>query len=243
MTGLNLTTPHRSPSVHLARPIATRPLGSVLIVGAHADDACLGAGALASMLVSQGRRVVFITATDGRRGGYPAVRYQEDCDSAAILGVELVTWNLPDCRMSSQAAIELLASAVNEFSPEIILVHFGVDSHQDHRKLSAAANSVGRRAPSLLYYEGPTTRGFRPSLVLDVSSHWKRKLAALEAHKSQMSRGNYLEWADSVARFRAWPQFRASRCEAFAVHHADLFSLSTMIAHSVAEYAVSLTGD
>jgi LmbE family N-acetylglucosaminyl deacetylase len=243
MTALNSITERSSQLAQFARPAFTRTSGAVLILGAHADDASLGAGGFARMLVSQGHRVIFITATDSRRGGDPAIRYREDRESADILGVELVTWNLPDCEMSSQAPIELLGRAIKEFSAEMVLTHYGNDSHQDHRKLSRAAISAGRQVPSLLHYEGPTSRGFCPSLVLDVSDFWKQKVAALEAHKSQMSRGNYLEWADSVARFRAWPQFRSARCEAFRVHHADLRSLSETIAHPISRRAMQIAGD
>src|SRR5579871_4946669 len=120
MIALNSTTGPSSPSIQFARNAARHEPASVLILGAHPDDACLGAGGFASILVDQGRRVVFITATDGRRGGDPTIRNQEDRDSAAILGVELVTWNLPDCQMPSQAPIELLGRAIEQFSPDMI---------------------------------------------------------------------------------------------------------------------------
>ncbi|MDP6618947.1 MAG: PIG-L family deacetylase, partial [Nitrospinota bacterium] len=72
--------------------------------------------------------------------------------------------------------------------PDIVFIHYGQDTHQDHRNLCDAAISATRFVPNVLFYEGPSTRDFHPSVFVDIASTFSKKLLALNAHASQVTR-------------------------------------------------------
>lgn len=196
-----------------------------LILGAHPDDAVLGAGGLAAQLKARGGRVVLLSATLGELGGDPLTRKAEDIAAARILRVESDYGDLRDGRVTLRTSIRLVESAVARFKPTTVLVHHPRDSHQDHVHLSRAAVAACRQVPNLLFYEGPTSQCFCPSLVIDISAVWRLKREALLAYQSQLARVDLMRWADSVSRFRSWPRYnRRARCEGLHLHRGDLWS-------------------
>jgi LmbE family N-acetylglucosaminyl deacetylase len=195
-----------------------------MAIGAHPDDTCLGLAGFAVMMAAY-HEMIFITATNGELGGDPHVRAGEDRAAAELLGVHLIQWGLPDCGVDLQQATQLVNEAIHEFQPSMVFTHWPADSHPDHRTVAEATRSAARQVPCLLFFEGPTTEEFKPTLELDISSVWKQKLAALGAYASEMERGGFEYWADGKSRDRSWPRHKGGRCEAFSVHHGDLASL------------------
>jgi LmbE family N-acetylglucosaminyl deacetylase len=73
--------------------------------------------------------------------------------------------------------------------------------------------------PNFLFYEGPTTVNFTPNCFTDIEKVLDKKLACLEAHRSQVAKTNIedlsiLELAVSCANFRGI-QARVKYAEAF----------------------------
>ncbi|MDA1001621.1 MAG: hypothetical protein O2807_14035, partial [bacterium] len=73
--------------------------------------------------------------------------------------------------------------------------------------------------PNLLFYEGPTTLDFHPSVYVDIEEVLDKKVRALEAHASQMGKTNIpgkniLDMALATATFRGI-QARVHSAEAF----------------------------
>jgi LmbE family N-acetylglucosaminyl deacetylase len=204
---------------------------TVVVIGAHPDDACLGAGGVAAQAANR-LRVVFVSASRGERGGDPWIREVEDRVSAELLGVELVQWGLPDGDVGLQQAIELIGETVASLNPIAVVAHWPLDSHQDHRNVAQAAIAACRQVPVLLHFESPSTLDFEPALEVDISDVWPRKFEALVAHESHMTRGRFIEWADPLSLWRAWPRYKGRRCEAFAVNHADWGLLSQVLSGS-----------
>jgi LmbE family N-acetylglucosaminyl deacetylase len=103
----------------------------------------------------------------------------------------------------------------------VIFVHYLDDTHQDHRHLAQAAISASRYVPNFFFYEGPTTQSFAPSCYVDIQPVLDRKLASLEAHRSQITKTNIqdltiLESVVSCANFRGI-QARVKYAEAFQI--------------------------
>ncbi|HUF94216.1 MAG TPA: PIG-L deacetylase family protein, partial [Candidatus Limnocylindria bacterium] len=169
----------------------------------------------------RGHSVYMFVASDGARGGDGAERRREQHDSALILGAREVFWgDYVDTELPlNRELIVKLETVMRQVQPRMILVHNPDDTHQDHRNLAQAAMSATRYVPNFLLYEGPTTQNFAPNCSTDIEKVLDKKLAALEAHRSQVARTNIedltiLELAVSSANFRGI-QARVKYAEAF----------------------------
>jgi len=83
-----------------------------------------------------------------------------------------------------------IEKVIKEVKPELIFVHHQGDTHQDHRALSRAAVSATRYVRNVLFYEGPTTQNFAPTVFVDIGETLEGKMALLRAHESQVTKTN-----------------------------------------------------
>jgi len=194
---------------------------NVLAIGAHPDDIEYGCGGMLIKYAERGHSVYMFVASDGALGGDGAERRREQNDSALILGAREVFWgDYADTELPlNRELIVKLETVMRQVQPRMILVHNPDDTHQDHRNLAQAAMSATRYVPNFLLYEGPTTQNFAPNCSTDIEKVLDKKLAALEAHRSQVARTNIedltiLELAVSSANFRGI-QARVKYAEAF----------------------------
>jgi LmbE family N-acetylglucosaminyl deacetylase len=194
---------------------------NVLALGAHPDDIEYGCGGMLTKYAEKGHDVFLWIASDGSLGGEGAVRRQEQADSALIIGARKVFWGeYPDTEVPlTRELIGRIETVIKQIQPRMIFVHYPDDTHQDHRNLAQGTMSATRYVPNFLFYEGPTTQNFTPNCFTDVEKVLDKKLASLEAHRSQVAKTNIedltiLELAVSSANFRGI-QARAKYAEAF----------------------------
>jgi LmbE family N-acetylglucosaminyl deacetylase len=101
----------------------------------------------------------------------------------------------------------------------MIFVNSPDDTHQDHHNLAQATMSATRYVPNFLFFEVPSTQHFVPNCYSNIEKVLPKKLASLEAHRSQVTKTNIedltiLELAVSCANFRGI-QARVKYAEAF----------------------------
>ena len=194
---------------------------NVLAIGAHPDDIEYGCGGMLTKYAQRGHDVFLWIASDGALGGDGEIRRQEQGESARIMGVREVFWGeyLDTEIPLTRELIVRIESVIRRIEPRMIFVHYPDDTHQDHRNLAQGTMSATRYVPNFLFYEGPTTQNFSPNCFTDVEKVLDKKLACLEAHRSQVAKTNIedltiLELAVSSANFRGI-QARAKYAEAF----------------------------
>ena len=194
---------------------------NVLAIGAHPDDIEFGCGGMLTKYSEKGHDVFLFVASDGGLGGDAAIRRREQQDSALVMGVREVFWgNYRDTEVPlDRELIVRLEDVITQTQPRMIFVNFPEDTHQDHRNLSQATLSATRYVPNFLFYEGPTTVKFTPNCFTEIEKVLDKKLACLEAHRSQVAKTNIedlsiLELAVSTANFRGI-QARVKYAEAF----------------------------
>jgi LmbE family N-acetylglucosaminyl deacetylase len=194
---------------------------NVLAIGAHPDDIEYGCGGMLIKYAERGHAVYMFVASDGALGGDGAERRREQHDSALIIGAREVFWgDYLDTELPlNRDLIVKLETVIRQVQPRMIFVHNPDDTHQDHRNLGQAAMSATRYVPNFLLYEGPTTQNFAPNCSTDIEKVLDKKLACLEAHRSQVAKTNIedltiLELAVSSANFRGI-QARVKYAEAF----------------------------
>jgi LmbE family N-acetylglucosaminyl deacetylase len=194
---------------------------NILAFGAHPDDIEYGCGGTLALYAQKGHDVFLFVASDGGRGGVPEVRSGEQRDAALALGAREVLWGgYPDTEVPlSRELIAAAEAAIRRIHPTMIFVNYPDDTHQDHRNLAQATVSATRYVPNFLFYEVPSTQHFTPNCYTNVDKVLDLKLAALEAHRSQVTKTNIedltiLELAVSCANFRGI-QARVKYAEAF----------------------------
>jgi bacillithiol biosynthesis deacetylase BshB1 len=176
----------------------------VLLFGAHPDDVEWGAGGTALLMKQQKLRFAFIDLTAGEMGsrGTPDERATEARRAAEYAGaVTRETLNLPDCALvDTPETRKLIARTIRRLKPRVVMAPYWTDRHPDH----AAAGSMVRNAslfctlrrlddenaphrPDLfLYY---LLHHFeKPTLVMDISAVYERKLELLRLHETQFSK-------------------------------------------------------
>jgi len=194
---------------------------NVLALGAHPDDIEYGCGGMLTKYAQKGDSVYLFIASDGARGGDPAIRRREQEDAALALGATRVFWGgYADTEIPlNRDVIAHIEAVIQSVQPRMIFVNHPDDTHQDHRHLAQSTVSATRYIPNFLFYEVPSTQNFTPNCYTDIEKVLDRKLAALEAHHSQVTKTNIedltiLELAKSSANFRGI-QARVKYAEAF----------------------------
>lgn len=194
----------------------------ILAIGSHPDDIEFGCGGTLIKYAKKGHEVSLLVMTEGSAGGDPGVRRAEQERAAAILGARKVLWaDYRDTEIPpGRPLIQRLEEVVRLVGPDFIFVHFQDDTHQDHRHLASATFSATRYTRNVLCYEGPTTQNFVPNVFVDIDAVLEDKVAALQAHASQVMKTNIedlsiVDLARSSAHFRGI-QGRVRNAEAFA---------------------------
>jgi len=194
---------------------------NILAIGAHPDDIEFGCGGALIKYTQSGHRLFLLVMTGGELGGSSSVRTQEQKASGNILGAEKIYWGgYEDTHLVVDVdLIGKIEAVIAEVKPDFIFCNFPDDTHQDHRHLAQAIMSATRYIRNVLFFEGPTTQNFNPQVFVDISDTLNQKVAALEAHRSQVMKTNIedlsiVEVSRSSANFRGI-QGRVKYAEAF----------------------------
>jgi LmbE family N-acetylglucosaminyl deacetylase len=174
----------------------------VMVIGAHPDDAEIGAGGLLALCKARGLRtgVLVLTRGEGGAWGDPATRAAEARAASALLGVSVFhQLDLGDTRLDAgDANTATVEQLLLDHPPRLLVTHTDTDWNPDHRAAWVLAERAWARAnrarlhgeaaierPRVLQFAIDPRRALRPALVIDISEVWSAKLAALAAHATQ----------------------------------------------------------
>ncbi len=194
---------------------------NILAIGAHPDDIEFGCGGTLIKYALKRHPVHLLIMTDGGKGGDPAERRKEQEEAVKVLGAQQLFWGgYEDTEVPIERdLIQKVEGVLHRVRPELILVHWGDDTHQDHRHLSTSVVTASRYTRNVLFYEGPTTANFTPSIFVDIDAVLERKLKTLAAHASQVVKTgveglSIVDLAQAAAHFRGI-QGRVRNAEGF----------------------------
>ncbi len=176
--------------------------GRVLLLAPHPDDDVLGCGGTAALHAEQGDPVHVLVAFGGLEGDpderwdpreYAAIRRRETRAAGSHLGLsDYEFWDYPEGHLPSAvdltSAARRLAGLIESLRPETIYAPWVGEYHVDHHALARAA----RLAIALAGFRGAAW-GYEvwtplvPTLIVDVTSVFERKRAALEEHRTQLA--------------------------------------------------------
>jgi bacillithiol biosynthesis deacetylase BshB1 len=201
----------------------------VLALAAHPDDVELCAGGTLCLLAEQGYRTGIVDFTRGELGsrGTPEGRMEEAARAADLLGLQArENLGLPDGDIQNTKANQrALIERVRRYRPRIVLINALHVRHPDH-------GDAARLSLDALFYSGLVkvetaepdgspqepwrphhvlhymqALEFEPTLVVDVTGVWERRIAALRAFASQFYNPDYTPEADEPETFISNPGF------------------------------------
>lgn len=177
----------------------------VLVVAAHPDDAEISMGGTILRLLEAGAKVGVVDVTRGEMGtrGSQADRDAEAEAATKTMGLSArFNLGLPDARVEvSVPHREALAALFRQTTPDVVIAHHVEDMHPDHaatgqlaqqawylsglRRLAEQSGKGSAHRPKHLFHF-LSHRNTEPSLVVDVTSVWEQKLAAVRCYGTQL---------------------------------------------------------
>ncbi|MDE0960462.1 MAG: bacillithiol biosynthesis deacetylase BshB1 [Planctomycetota bacterium] len=176
----------------------------LLVIAAHPDDAEIALGGTILATIASGAKVGIVDLTRGELSsrGTPQLRAEETARATELLGVhwrsclDLADGSVRDDDASRAALVKVM----RQTRPKVVLAPWKDDLHPDHagagllahRSLylggvrlypAGCSGDVQHRAAVLGYYMCHTP--FEPSVVVDVTEHWNRKMEVVNCYRSQ----------------------------------------------------------
>jgi LmbE family N-acetylglucosaminyl deacetylase len=205
---------------------------SILVVVAHPDDECIGAGGTIKKHVDLGFETDVLCLTGNE------VRNEELRAACNILGVREVYTNERDDFAIDWSLEQEIVSAILKSKPSIMITHSMKDYNRNHVRCSKLVADAVEWASHVTMHEDAVrvdrvyameinSLHSRPNVLVDVSDSFDAAMDALRRHGSQLQKadGFYLRFYDARTRLRGI-QAACDRAEAFTVsfpYHAGPF--------------------
>ena len=175
----------------------------VLAIAAHRDDVELTCGGTLLKALDAGHRTGILDLTAGETGtrGSAELRASEAEQAAAVLGVsERRNAGLPDAHLeNTNDTRRVVVEHIRHFAPRVVILPFPVGRHPDHRVASElgrdacflaglakyGAAGTAHRPFKILYAVAYREDPVKPTFVVDISSQFERKMAAIRCYASQ----------------------------------------------------------
>lgn len=176
---------------------------TILVFSAHSDDFVIGAGGTIAEYTRQGKKVIAIIFSYGEKS-HPwlqetvvqNIRREETLKACKILQCSEIFFNLKEGRFleehTEKKIMEKLVKIMEKENPSKIFTHSPEDPHPDHRAVYALSLLLLERLtqikPELYIYSVWNPVSFKtefPSLYVDISASFSRKVKALAAFHSQ----------------------------------------------------------
>jgi len=200
----------------------------LMVVGAHPDDPETTAGGTAILFKKKGWDVVYLYLTRGERGisglshsEAAAVRVKEIEAASALTGIpyRFLSHIDGEAQFNIEACNEI-KKVIGEEKPDVVITHWPIDSHRDHRVCSILTYDAWRQLDhsfELYYHEAMTglqSQMFSPTDYVDISSVIEIKNAAVMCHATQEPEWMLDEYHTPMAKMRG-NEARCKYAEAF----------------------------
>lgn len=189
---------------------------NILIIGAHFDDAELGAGGTAAKLVSEGKKVYKLTLTDNVTKfnqkninvDYDSSKRQSS-EACKVLGIREITDFEPvECSTLTynKEIMQRVEKVIYEYKIDTVFIHFGTDMNQDHVAASRICITAARHCSNILQYQSNgyiLDNVFYPTYFIDISNYVQKKREALACYGNEHDRFNRL-FETNIERNHIW---------------------------------------
>jgi LmbE family N-acetylglucosaminyl deacetylase len=231
-SSLLLATAGTLPALGLQADSAIGKKLKIVVVGGHPDDPESGCGGTIALYSSLGHEVTILYLTRGDAGiegkslqEAATIRTAESEKACAILKARpLFAGQIDGNTEVNRTRYTDFRKILEGEHPDIVLTHWPIDSHRDHRAASLLAYDAwleGGRKFGLYYFEvdqGSQTQVFHPTHYVDITQTESRKRAACFAHASQQPETSFYPLHEMMSRFRGM-EIGMKHAEAFVQHN------------------------
>lgn len=178
---------------------------NVLIIGAHYDDAELGAGGTAAKLSAEGKQVYKLTLTDNvTKSSHLRIQVEyetsvrESALACGVLGVREITEFEPvHCThlFYETAVMQRVEDLLYQYEIDTVFIHYLDDLNQDHIEASKICLTAARHCQNVFYYQSNlyiSPHPFTPTFFVDISAYIDKKREALFQYTGDHNRNNAL---------------------------------------------------
>lgn len=217
----------------------------VLVFAAHPDDEIIGCGGTIARLAAQGKQVYVITFCAGEtsysspemKEKMAQVRVEEAAACDRVLGVaeRVILYKPTQGVTNDRETYQQCVGLIRKYQPDVIFTHWNQDKHRDHRIISEVTDETRWKAsenvladfgepwytPELYYYE--VLELFpHPSLLIDISDTFQKKLDAMQTQQSQFTvLPGILQYIEGLAHVRGYAR---------GTRYAEAFLQSNLLA-------------
>lgn len=179
----------------------------ILAIGAHPDDIEYGCGGYLLLCARKKHQVYLAVMTNGSGTGHTG-RVREQEKAVKVLHARKVFWGgFRDTELEfGRDLIMAIEDILKRVSPDMVLVNFPQDTHQDHAALARCAITACRYVKHVLFYHDYTTLNFEADTFVDISPVLAQKKKLLACHASQVQKKyptglDMLESVDALAAY------------------------------------------
>lgn len=221
---------------------------NILVVAAHPDDEVLGVGGTILRHTEAGDTVRILLLAEGLTSRADTRDEAAFHDALVVLhtnaqhvakalgAVRTDFCNFPDNRMDSVMLLDVvkpIEHIIDEYRPDVVYTHHGCDVNVDHQRAHEAVVTACRSLPGqcvreLYFFETPSStewqmmraeRVFLPTLYVDVSQTFAKKMETLRLYESEMRSYPHPRSYEAVEALARWRGATAGRmyAEAFEV--------------------------
>ncbi|MCW3491295.1 bacillithiol biosynthesis deacetylase BshB1 [Dethiobacter alkaliphilus] len=186
----------------------------ILAFGAHPDDVEIGIGGTLIKHAAMGYKCGIVDLTAGEMGsnGTPEIRRKEALKAAEIMGMEVRDClGLPDARLKvDEDSLRVVIEVIRRYQPKVVIGPYFKDRHPDHLRASQLVQEAAHLAGLWRYpadgepHRPPVMAQFflalddEPTVIVDISDHYEKKMGALCAHESQFGMSEDTDWKTLV---------------------------------------------
>jgi len=177
----------------------------ILVIGAHYDDAELGAGGSMAKWIKDGKEVFKLTLTDNVTKFEKKniivdndTSIKESARACKILGVkEILTIDLAPCTelQFNKMQMQQIESFIIDNNIDTVVIHYLSDIQQDHVHASTISYVAGRYCDNILMYQSNKyilPKDFYPRYFEDITETIELKKEALSCYGDGHNRFNSL---------------------------------------------------
>lgn len=201
----------------VVKPIVSDPpRGHVVVIAPHPDDEAIGPGGTLLRSAADGRAKLSLLVMTSSQSADRVTRRIESEMTARSLGAAFQCLDLPDGSIpADEATVGRFAEAIDALAPDVLMLPFALDDHDDHRRTSEllvkAADRLACR-PEVWAYQ--VYGGVLCNVIVDITEVAEAKRQLIRSYASQMASR---DWANFSLGLAAWnSRFLPRRDTAFA---------------------------